>query len=219
MRVCFLTKKEKYGTKEAISFVKEVMSHVDVYYCEFNTEFPKEIKDKEYDIIISYISTWIVPENVLIKTRYWNINFHPGSEYYPGIGCFNFALYENAKEFGAVAHIMEPRVDMGKIIGAEHFEISENENVETLSMKTYKVMLKIFKYIIIYIKENNVLPATHLNWKRKPFTRLELEELATIKCDMSKKELEHRIKSTYYPNKPGPFILLNDYKFEYNPNR
>ena len=59
--------------------------------------FPSQITEKKYDLLISYISTWIVPKAVLAKTKRWNINFHPGSLEYPGIGCFNFAIFDSAK--------------------------------------------------------------------------------------------------------------------------
>ena len=93
--------------------------------------FKKMTKNK-YDILISYISPWIIPPEVLNNTRMWNINFHPGSPEFPGIGCFNFAIFNSAEKFGATAHIMEPKVDTGKIIDVEYFSIdAEKENVET----------------------------------------------------------------------------------------
>ena len=114
---------------------------------------------------------------------------------------------------------MKPKVDVGKIIGIKYFEILDDDNVESLSIRTYKALLSLFKGIMMHINKYNNVPSVDLEWKRKPYTRNDLEELATIKLDMSEQELMRRIRCTYYPNKPGPFIKFNGCKFEYNPNR
>ena len=66
---------------------------------------------------------------------------------------------------------------------------------------------------------NNDLPKCDEQWKRKPFKRSELEELATINLKMNKHEIEERIRATYYSGKPAPYIEIHGYKFEYNPDR
>ena len=174
---------------------------------------------ENYDIIISYISPWIVPKTVLEKTKKWNINFHPGPPEYPGIGCFNFAIYDSAIQFGATAHIMNPKVDTGKIIGVKRFSMSKNETVESLSIKTYEAQLALFNRIMQHIFSNDCLPKCNETWQRKPFKRSELEKLATINPNMSKQEINKIIRATYYPGKPAPFIELHGYRFEYNPDR
>ena len=219
MKICFLTKKEKYGVKEAISFTKKTFGDVDIFYEEHSIKFPEKIKDINYDIIISYMSPWIVPEAVLHKTKKWNINFHPGPPAYPGIGCFNFALYNSAKQFGTTAHIMNSKVDTGKIIGVKRFSMRGIKNVYELSMQTYIHQLELYRYIIDFISENHKLPISKEKWKRKPYTRNELEKLATIDIHLSKEENDNKIRSTYYPGKPAPFIKFQGNKYEYNPDR
>ena len=63
--------------------------------------FPESAYDWSGDLIISYVSRWIIPESVLNQAQLAAINFHPGSPDYPGTGCINFALYDEAKAFGA----------------------------------------------------------------------------------------------------------------------
>jgi len=70
-----------------------------------------------------------------------------------------------------------------------------------------------------YIIANDRLPECNETWKRKPYKRSELEELATINSSMSEQEIKKRIRSTYYPGKPAPFIEIYGYKFEYKPGR
>ena len=219
MKICFLTKIEKLGVEDAINFTKKRIPNIDVYDGSISSPFPSEIIEKQYDILISYISTWIVPKAVLAKTKRWNINFHPGSPEYPGIGCFNFAIFESAKQFGATAHIMEPKVDRGEIIGVKRFSMVEEETVESLSLKTYSALSSLYKDIISYVVANDSLPHSDETWKRKPYKRSELEELARINTDMSEDEINKKIRATYYPGKPAPYIEVHGHKFEYNPDR
>ena len=219
MNVCFLAKKEKIGVEDAIIFLRKYQKNIDVYFGEVGDAFPETISRNSYDLIISYISPWIVPKKILEKTKKWNINFHPGSPDYPGIGCFNFAIYDLAEEYGATAHLMNPKVDTGAIIGVKRFSMNNLMNVQELSLKTYKNQLLLFYDVMNFIFSNNRLPNCKEKWKRKPFTRKELEKLATIDLKLTKEENDKKINATYYPGKPAPFIFFQGNKYEYNPTR
>jgi methionyl-tRNA formyltransferase len=219
MKICFLTKIDKPTVNTAITFTKKLTYEIDIFYGTINDPFPSKAKTEKYDMLISYISPWIVPVSALDNTKRWNINFHPGPPEYPGIGCLNFAIFNSAKQFGATAHVMKPKVDTGKIIGVNRFEMTEEETVELLSIKTYSSQLVLYKEIMTYIVTNDSLPEINENWKRKPFKRSELEQLATINTNMNQEEIDKRIRATYYPGKPGPFIEHGGYRFEYNPDR
>ena len=106
---------------------------------------------------------------------------------------------------------MEPKVDTGKIIGVKRFSMDEEENVESLSLKTYSALLSLYKEIISYVLSNESLPHCSATWKRKPYKRCELEDLAEINLNMSKQEIEKRIRATYFPGKPAHFIKLCGY--------
>ena len=58
------------------------------------------------------------------------------------------------------------------------------------------------------------LPISDEDWKRKPFTRKELDVLSEIKPDMTKGEIEKRIKATTY-DKPWAFVEIKGKKFYY----
>ena len=219
MKICFITKLNKPYVKESITSLNKLTNNIKVYDCESETRIPSEIRKDKYDIIFSYISSWILSKQILKNTRKWNINLHPGPPEYPGTGCFNFAIYDSVKKYGVTAHLMDPNVDTGKIIKVKRFSISKNETVETLSKKTYKCLNTIFDSLIEYIIINQSLPESNEHWLREPFKRTDLEKLATIDCKMSKSEIDKRIRATYFPGKPAPFIKLNKHKFEYNPDR
>ena len=219
MKICFLAKIDKPGVEDAIAYTYKYFNKIDIFHDKNCDSIPKKLFIKKYDLIISYLSPWIVPKEVLKKTRLWNINFHPGPPSYPGIGCFNFAIYNSENTYGSTAHIMESRVDTGKIIGVERFPMTKSETVISLSQKTYYAQLKLYKNIIKYIKEKKILPSVNEKWERIPYTRLQLEKLSTITDKMDTEEVKRRLRSTYYPGKPAPFIKIFNFKFEYNPER
>ena len=133
--------------------------------------------------------------------------------------CFNFAIYDEAKEYGATVNIMDPTVDTGKIIAVDRFQINDNETVETLSYKTYESLFKLFTITIDKIFADKSLPRCDEVWTRAPYKRIDLEKLCEINHEMNEDEVNKRIRSTYLKNKPAPFIRLFNKKFEYNPNR
>ena len=158
MNICFLTRKEKLGVENAIKYLDKIATKIDIFDESKIKEFPKEIFETSYDMIIAYITGWIVPNTVLQNTIKWNLNFHPGPPEYPGTGCFNFAIYNETKEYGSTVNIMDPKVDTGKIVATERFKINSNETVETLSEKTYKSTFKLFKTVVDKIHSDNSLP-------------------------------------------------------------
>lgn len=127
--------------------------------------------------IISFLSPWIIPAEVLEGRT--AINFHPGSGNYPGIGAYNMALHENSEHYGAVCHFMEPKVDTGLHIMERDFLISPRDTVETLKFRTMVTMLAMFHDIIETIGKYGIsaLPCYHGGWRRKPFTRKQLDQL------------------------------------------
>lgn len=219
MKICFLTKKEKPYVEQAINYLSKISKKIDIYDGSSTRDFPLEILDKKYDIVIAYICGWIVPRKVLNNTKKWSINFHPGPPEYPGVGCFNFALYDLVKEYGSTANIMEPKVDTGRIIAVNRFPVDQTETVESLATKTYESIFELFKEVIDEIFFNKKLPSCNETWKRKPFRRSELEKLSQIDLDMDEDEVNKIIRSTYYKGRPSPFIKIYNKKFEYNPER
>lgn len=167
-----------------------------------------------FSAVLSFISPWVVPAEVLNKSAL-SLNFHPGSCDYPGIGCYNFALYENTAEFGPVCHHMLPRVDSGAVVKEILFPVQAGERVETLKLRTMVTMLELFHDMLPLIEAGKKLPVSPRQWTRAPFTRKELDALCVITPDMAEAEKERRIRATTYPGYPGPYLLKNGEKHYY----
>lgn len=170
---------------------------------------PDTLAFGHHDYLISFLSPWIVRAASLDRCGV-AINFHPGSTDYPGIGCYNFALYEEAAEFGAVCHHMLPKVDTGRIVLERRFPVSKDESVETLKLATMEVMVGMFREIVGLIASGAPLPAAPVAWTRRPFTRRELHALKVCNDFMDEAEVQRRVRATTYPGYPGPVLNRAD---------
>lgn len=219
MKVILLAKQGKPGVEKASRVLNELFDRVVCYISPMGTPFPKGLLNMKPDILISYLSPWIVPECVLANTKFWNLNFHPGPPEYPGTGCYNFALYHGVRSYGVTAHVMEPKVDTGNIVGVRRFKVSARETVQTLAEKSYVALEKLFVSVMTCIKETKSVPELKVKWLRRPYKRAELESLCEIDLSMSGVEVAKRIRATYFPGKPGPYLKFHDYFFAYSPVR
>jgi len=166
MKIILLAKKDKPYIQEVVSYLTKHFD-VEVHRGRAGDKFPRL---GERDILISYLSPWVIPQKELDKTKKWNINFHPGSSDYPGFGCYDFAILDKSKKYGATAHIMEKKVDSGKIIGTSEFTMSESITVPGLMVKTYDIMYKLFLKVMGHIINYGKLPDCSRGWSREPYT-------------------------------------------------
>lgn len=216
MQITLLTKKDEWS-KIAHKLALSMFPTARIFDGNRNEPFPDEIGwTGKGDVLISFLSPWIVPAEVLRRFE-TAVNFHPAPREFPGIGCYNFALYFEAKEYGALYHHMAEKVDTGDIIDEHRFPVFDTDTVETLKLRTMSAMLSMFHDALSRLKRDG----TFLHnrgvkvWTRKPFTRSELEQLCEVQKDMSDIEVARRIRATTYPSAPGPFIELHGTKFHY----
>ncbi len=214
MEILFIGKKNDENAEKASEYLKQIFPESQVILVERGTTFQNSYKHLSFDYIFSYLSPWIIPKEILNKTRIASINWHPGPPEYPGIGCTNFAIYNNEKQFGVTCHYMLPKVDTGDIISVKKFKILENDTVYTITQKCYALILNSFYEIIEKISLGESLPHSNEKWKRKPYTRKELDDLSRIDKKMDLEEINKRIKSTTY-DKPWAFVEIKGKKFYY----
>ena len=216
-KVLFLGKKNDTNTTNAASVLKENFLEVFTYFGDWGDPFPEDLIYWNGEIIISYLSRWKIPKSLLDKTELC-INFHPGSHEFPGIGCTNFALYNEAKIYGVCCHHISEDIDAGSIISVDPFPILPTDNVKSLLDKTYAYQMVQFYKIIDYIIQGKELPSSSLNWKRKPYKRSEFEELKIISTEMNEKEVAKRIRATSY-GQFQPKIVIGNHTFDYHPEK
>lgn len=179
---------------------------------ELGDPFPDGVGALNYKIVLSFLSPWILPKFILDKAEI-ALNWHPGTADYPGIGCYNFALYDEVAEFGAVCHYMAEKVDTGEIVEERRFPVFASDTVETLKLRTMITMTSMFHDTICKIAAGWRPPFCGLSWSRRSFTRRELNQLATVDAGMSQDEVRRRIRATTYPGYQGPSVVIGGNKF------
>lgn len=212
----FLGKADDPYCERALEFCQARFAQVTFCLGRWGDPLPAEIRAWEGDYIISYLSRWVVPVDLLRRARRAAINFHPASPEYPGIGCNNFALYEGAKEYGVTCHHMAEKVDTGSIIAVKRFPVFPEDDVASLLQRTYEHQIELFFEILTLIAEDKELPTSSEKWTRPPFTRKQFNELFRITPEMSREEIARRIRAVSYQHWQ-PYIEIHGFRFEYKP--
>jgi methionyl-tRNA formyltransferase len=218
LSILFLGKAEDEYCARALEYCRGRFTYVTACLGRWGQALPPEARDWLGDYIISYLSRWVVPEDLLKRARKAAINFHPASPEFPGIGCNNFALYENAKEYGVTCHHMASKVDTGAIIAVKRFPVYPEDNVKTLLKRTYEHQIELFIETVGLLVDGKELPISSDKWTRPPFTRRQFNELFKITNDMSREEIARRVRAVSY-DEYQPYAEIEGYKFEYKPSK
>ncbi len=174
----------------------------------------EEIRFYNPDHIISFASPWIIPKAILNSAKVSAINFHPGPPEYPGMGCYNFALYNQCKRYGVTMHYMEEAIYTGGIISTLYFDTAPFDTVETLELKAMNQLLYLFEKTISSIVCGETFPKSNEKWKRKAFTKKELDKLFEINLlKDSNEEVEKKIKASSHHLHCKAYMILGDKKF------
>ena len=219
MKVLFFGRHNCIYSQKIYKFLKK--KFYDVTFVKSNKLGEKLNEDKnmfkkKFDYIFCFRSFYIL-NKLLRRVNLFAINFHPCTPKYPGAGGVNYALY-NDKYFGCTAHIMNRKVDSGKIIDVKYFKLRKSDTLEKVLAKTYalqtKQIIKIVKativdksYINKQLKKNN-----KIKWAKNFYTMKMLNKFYEINCKITKKNLLKKIKSTVI-GKFKPYVVLHGEKF------
>ena len=211
--ILFIGKAGDFFSRQAADFIVTHYPSAKIIYSTRQQVFPLELLNWKGDVIISYLSQWIIPKKLLENARVAALNFHPGPPEYPGIGCTNFAVYNEEDTFGVTCHHMVPQVDTGQIVAVTRFPVFETDTVFSITHVCYSHILTLFYTIFPLLMRNEALPVSPEKWKRRPYLRLELDELCRLTPDMGVTEIERRIRATDYIQ-PWAFMQVGDEVFK-----
>jgi methionyl-tRNA formyltransferase len=101
------------------------------------------------------------------------------------------------------------------MVAVKRFPILESDTVYSLTQRCYGFMLALFYEIVALIAEGRCLPVSPETWTRQPYRLKDLNALKVITPDMSKDEIERRIRAVTYPGYLGAHMVMHDMVFEY----
>jgi methionyl-tRNA formyltransferase len=208
--VLFFGRKGDMQSEECLKHLKNLEFDVSAVWSSNRSEkLPGDINKIQVDYILCYRSYFILPKSLIESPKLYSINFHPGSPEYPGTGGINFSLYNNDNSFGVTVHLMNEKVDSGKILSTKHFPISKNDNLFSLLNRTHNNLFNLFiEFTTIlrnsgeeYIKEK-LIENKNLRWSQLKRTSKDIDSYQLINMDIDEKELASRIRSFNYTNYP-----------------
>jgi methionyl-tRNA formyltransferase len=209
LTILFIGKAGDFFSCQAADFILVHYPTAKIVYSTRQQPFPQDLLNWKGDLIISYLSQWIIPKTLLQNAALAALNFHPGPPEYPGIGCTNFAIYNRENEFGVTCHHMASKVDTGEIVAVRRFPVYQTDSVYSITQQCYNHILHLFYDIFSQLMNGEKIPEANEIWKRKPYLRKQLDELCRLTPDMDVKEIERRIKATDYLH-PWAYMQLGN---------
>jgi methionyl-tRNA formyltransferase len=145
--------------------------------------------------LVGFVTPLIVPPAILAQLGYGAFNFHPGSPSYPGWAPAHFALYDQASEFGATAHMMIEQVDAGPIVAVELFPVPADISVLGLEGMAYARLASLFWRMAKQLASDpEAPPALPIKWGERKFYRSTYRAMCEIPLDIPRGELDRRIR-------------------------
>ena len=210
--IFFIGKRGNYNCEQAEHYIKLHFKNYRLVMLNRGEKLSEVDENWSGDYIISYLSPAILSKKLIDNVRVAALNFHPGPPEYPGIGCTNFAVYDEVREYGVTCHHMKESVDTGRIVFVERFKVYETDDVYAITNRCYAHLQSLFYHVIDLILHGKTMPVSTEKWTRKPYTRLELNNLAKLSLNMSQEEIKKRLKALEFPGAQGAYLPVSDLK-------
>jgi len=145
--------------------------------------------------LIAFVTSVVVPAQILSSLGFGAYNFHPGPPDYPGWVPAHFAVYDGAKTFGATVHAMVEEIDAGPIVAVEMFPVPPNASPLDLEALAFSQLVNLF-WRLAKPLATQIEPIEELSirWSGRRNTRHIYAAMCDIPFDISKDELDRRIK-------------------------
>ena len=167
--------------------------------------------------LVGFTTPIVVPARILERLGYGAYNFHPGTPDYPGWQPASFALYDQARTFGATAHLMTRRVDAGDIIDVEMFDVPPDADIVRLSTLAYAATTRLFWRLAPALAGSpEPLTTASIGWGSRKSTKRAFAAMCDIPLTISKDELTQRIRA-FGPGDThsAPTVTLHGFQFRY----
>ena len=169
---------------------------------------------KPCDLLLSFGSGVIVPKHILQSPGLTALNIHAASPDFPGRDPHHFALYYGTKRYGATLHYMIDKVDHGRIVDVELFDVPNGISAAELLAKANEAGIEIMRrFFSNYGKSGAPAPRDDLAWGQRRSKRSDFVELCRIDCEMSETEFLRRMYSMTMPGFNNLYIDLHGYRF------
>ena len=193
------------------AYCGELFDDVQWHSGNWGDPTPDDFRTWNGDLVVSYCSRWIVPSALLENTGR-AINFHPAPPTRRGAGGINWALYENAVEYGVTCHEIDAQLDAGPILEVRRFPVLDTDDVCALYARTHGHLEEMARRILKRIAMGESIAPSGEQWSGVVRTRAELDQLSTLSADMDLEEMSRRIRATSFGSWQ-PVLSLHEWRF------
>lgn len=221
MKILFFgRRKDKYSIK-LLQILRKKFGNVKVFWSQkYNEKLPKNFKNWRGDLIFSFRNYLILPNSIIKNAKIAAINFHPGPPKYRGVGCLNYAIFNNEKFYGVTAHQINSKIDNGSILKVKRFKINQKDDLIKLLDKTHKELYFLAVQIINFIKKKKfdlkklTIASKKEKWSKKINNKKDLDNFYKISKFTKKRELLKKIRATH-TKKFKPYLTIHGKRFVY----
>lgn len=167
----------------------------------------KKILNWKGDYILSCRNLFILLKELIENAKYAAINFHPAPPEYPGSGCINFALYDEVDEYVVTAHLVNEKIDNGRILQVRRFQVNKKRTLQLLLTKTHEELYNLCIDVINGIKlqgmkfiQDCLSLSKKETWVGKARSIKDLDNLQRISPNITELELKKIMRATYKRN-------------------
>ena len=109
------------------------------YYKSINiNKFTNYVNKKKFNLVVSYNCNQIFTEKTLDKIKCDVVNFHPGLlPKYRGLFTNFYSLKNKEKHIGITFHIINKKIDSGKILKKLKIKVNKNDTIFKLYKKIF----------------------------------------------------------------------------------
>jgi len=217
-KILLICRYKDVWSDKIVKILKNNFTYVTVFYSKsYNQKITQKINSWRGDYILSFRSLLILPKKILKNAKIASINFHPGPPEYRGVGCLNYAVYNGEKYYGVTAHLMRNKIDFGEILKISRFKISKIENLDKILLLTHHKLFLLAEYFIKKIISNKLnlkmyIQSNKENWSKVIKLKSDLDKFYIIDKNITKKNLEKKLKATI-TNNFKPYIIIHNKKF------
>lgn len=199
-------KTQDLAIKAGVKLDAKVVDELDALQSAFTTR---------QDLLLSFGTNVIVPEWILKKQGLIACNVHAASPQYPGRDPHHFAIYDQAKQYGATLHYMTHNVDAGSIIDVELFDVELRTTTPSglLNLAKESAWALIKRFFERYIEYGAPKAMSGMSWGTRKTTRKMFLDLCRINQSMPKEEIERRYRATAMPGYKNLFIDIHGFRF------
>lgn len=161
------------------SYLRRMNPVVQIHWANSKQKLEEAMKRAARQVrFLSFLSNVIIPADMLQTAGMTGYNIHPGPPEYPGSLPAQFAIWEQARSFGATAHELSPRVDEGTIVATKSFPMPPKPEELALGDLAFAASVDLFAIVGRHCAQClSDLPPSGAVWggqkrKRADFARL-----------------------------------------------